>query len=480
MYLGVDLGTSSLKVLLCDCNGKILDTAKKDYECSCTQLGYSEQNPDDWLQALIFAIDTLKQKYDIKAIKAISFCGQMHGLVLLDKDDNVIRPAILWNDNRSTVETEFVNRTVGIQNLLHSMGNIAFTGFTAPKLLWVKNNEKSSFDKISKIMLPKDYLLYKISGVFASDVTDNSGTLYFDIKNRTWSKPMLDLLGITTNQLPKIFESYQVIGTVQPSFAKVTGLAQNTKIVAGGGDQAVGAVGTGTVTSGKINISLGTSGVVFASVDGYRQSNCTGIHNFCHCNGLYHFMGCMLSCAASVDFWLRNIFDNVDYKNIFEQLKYVKDNQIIFLPYLCGERSPINDPNAKGLLYGLEIGHGRQDIAKAVVEGVCFGLKDCFEEIKKMGIATTEISVIGGLSKSSWVLETLATAIGSSINTLETSDGGAFGACILAMVGDGVFSSVADACKRLVKVGRTYYPNSKLEHYNQKFERYKELYNKIK
>lgn len=483
MYLGVDLGTSSLKVLLCDAKGIIVDTAKVDYPCYYPKAGWSEQNPDDWYNAFVSTFAKLKTKNDITQIKSISFCGQMHGLVLLDQDDKVIRPALLWNDSRSTVETDFINHHFG-DKLLQMTGNIAFTGLTAPKLLWVKNNEPANFAKINKIMLPKDYLLYKSSGIFASDVSDNSGTLYFDVQNKCWQKDILALLNITEQQLPQIFESYQSIGTVSQTFAQTSGLAPTTKIVAGGGDQAVGAIGTGTVGDGRLNISLGTSGVVFASTNQYKPSTCKGLHNFAHSDGNYHFMGCILACAASADFWLKTILNTNDYATEFVACQNAPQNDIIFLPYLSGERSPINDPNAKGVFYGLQISHTRPALTRAVIEGICFALKDCLENMKSMGLQITPNTIataIGGLTQSSWVLKILSTILDINIRTLKASEGGAYGAVILAMVGDNLYPNVQQACQSLVQLDQTISPDkTQTNFYNNKFLQYKTLYQKLK
>ncbi|MCL1944809.1 MAG: xylulokinase [Firmicutes bacterium] len=480
MYLGVDLGTSSLKVLLCDNQGLVLDTAKKEYESSFPNIGYSEQNPQEWLNAFVDTLKELSTRNDISQIKAISFCGHMHGLVMLDSQDNVIRPCLMWNDTRSIVETDFINNYFG-EKLLDMVGNIAFAGFTAPKLLWIKNNEPENFKKIAKIMLPKDYLLYASTGIFASDVSDNSGTLYFDVQNKSWQQDMLSLLGINQGQLPKIFESYQVVGNVCSKFAKISGLSINTKIVAGGGDQAVGAIGTGTVGDGNINISLGTSGVVFASCNNYAHSDVKGLHSFAHSDGKYHFMGCTLGCAASVDFWLQNVLNIKDYNTQFEACKNIEPTQIVYLPYISGERSPINNPIAKGTIHGLQISHTRHDITRAVVEGVCFSLKDCLVEMQRLGINAKQSTAIGGLTQNPWILQILSTILNLEIRTLQASQGGAFGAVILAMVGDELYNSVKEACKELVKLNDAIVPDTtQVEFYNAKFAKYKELYKNIK
>jgi xylulokinase len=360
-------------------------------------------------------------------------------------------------------------------------GNIAFVGFTAPKLLWLKHNEPDNFAKISKVMLPKDYLLYISSGVFASDVSDNSGTLYFDVRNKCWQQDMLTLLGINTSQLPQIFESYDCIGTVSAIFAQETGLSRDTRIVAGGGDNAVGAIGTGTIGDGRVNLSLGTSGIVFASCNQYTESVCKGLHNFAHSDGHYHFMGCTLACAASVDFWLKSILCTTDYTAELLTCEKINPNDILFLPYISGERSPINDPNAKGVFYGISISHTRADMTVAVVEGICFALKDCLTELNAIGIKPKIATLIGGLSRNPWVCQLLANILNIQINLLQSNEGGAYGAVILAMVGDGLYPNVAKACECLIKPQSQILPDqSRVDFYNTKFGMYKRLYNQLK
>ena len=312
MYIGIDLGTSSLKAVIAGSDGGTIDSARAEYPVSYPKAGWSEQNPDDWYDALIAVFKELRNRNNLGKVRAVSFCGQMHGLVILDKDGNVIRPAILWNDSRTVAQCDYLNNTIGKDKLLGWTGNIAYAGFTAPKILWLKKHEPQKFARIAKIMLPKDYLVYKMSGVFASDVSDNSGTLYFDVRNKEWSKPMLEIMGVKEAQLPKIFESYESVGTVSEDFNAKTGLNAQALVVAGGGDQAVGAIGTGTVGGGALSISLGTSGVVFASSDSYKEAD-GGLHSFCHSDGKYHLMGCMLSCAGSVDFWINNILQSQDF-----------------------------------------------------------------------------------------------------------------------------------------------------------------------
>lgn len=480
MYLGVDLGTSSVKLVLADGEGRIADSASAKYPLLLPEDGWSEQNPEDWYAGVIACVRELGCRHDLSAVKGVSFSGQMHGLVVLDKDDNVIRPAILWNDNRTTEECAYLNDVVGKDKLLEWTGNVAFTGFTAPKLMWMKRHEPENFARIAKIMLPKDYVAYKMSGVFGSDVSDDSGTLYFDVKNRAWSAPMLGIIGITEEQLPAIFESTDVIGHVSEEFAAASGLPVSAKVVMGGGDQAVGAVGTGTVKEGRMFFSLGTSGVVFAPCAEFAASTNGGMHVFRHANGRFHFMGCMLSAAGSMQWWSEEV-TGMSVGDLLDEMPGGCTDAPIFLPYLMGERSPINDPNAKGAFYGINLAHKRADLTKAVVDGICFGLKDCYDNILGMGAEAGFARVIGGGSRSDKWMQILSDITGLELRRINTSDGAGLGAVILAMVGTGAVPSLDGACDRLIRDTDVFRP-SESEHraYAEKFAAFKELYARLK
>lgn len=481
MYLGIDVGTSSLKAVLANDNGLIIASESISYNLSLPKENWSEQNPNDWYLAEIKAIMELGKKYDLKKIKAVSFCGQMHGLVLLDKNDKIIRPAILWNDNRTIKECEYLNNTIGKKKLIDLTGNIAITGFTGPKILWVRKNEPANFKKIEKIMLPKDYAAYKMSGIFATDVSDASGTLYFDVSNKKWSQEMLKILGICEKQLPKIYESYQVIGNVSSDFAKITGMSTTTKVVIGGGDQAVGAIGTGTVNNDMLSISLGTSGVLFLSSDKFKKINSGIMHSFAHANGKYHIMGVMLSAAGSFDWWANTIIKTRHYNELMDGVKKTIDSNLIFLPYLTGERSPINDPLAKGSLLGLTLAHTRDDISRAVINGINFGLLDNLLAIKALGFNPLSARVVGGGAKSKIWLQMLADTLGIKLHTINTSEGGALGAIILAMVGDKKYKTVEIACNKIIKITNTYIPSNNLhKKYLLHYKKFKNYYNAIK
>ena len=391
-YLGIDLGTSSIKVSLADEKGSIIDSESREYPLILPKPGWSEQNPNDWYDALTEVLKSLGERHNLEEIAAMSFSGQMHGLVVLDDQDQVIRPALLWNDSRTVKEVEYLNNEIGIPTLIQETSNIALCGFTAPKVMWIYNNEPDNFKRIAKMMLPKDYLAYKMSGVHASDVSDLSGTLMFDVKNRDYSDKILNILHVTRDQLPKIYDSYEVIGTVTEEISRLTGLSTNCKVVIGGGDQAVGATGTNTIQSGNISISLGTSGVVFAPSKNYCYDPVGKIHSFRHTNGKFHLMGCTLSAMGSLKWWMEEVLGTKDYKT---ELGNMPDeiSDIIFLPYLMGERSPINDPAATGYFSNLSLYYKRNDLTKAVVEGICFSLYDVYRVMVDSGVEAKEARI---------------------------------------------------------------------------------------
>ncbi|MBR1891366.1 MAG: xylulokinase [Clostridia bacterium] len=474
MYIGVDLGTSSVKVSLVTAEGQIVASNTQEYPLYSPHPGFSEQRPEDWLDKTLLALKALSELTSLSDVRAMSFSGQMHGLVCLDEADNVIRPAILWNDQRTQKETDYLNQVVGVKKLVEYTANRAVTGFTAPKILWVKNNEPQNFERIAKIMLPKDYLAYMLTGTFATDVSDAGGTLLFDVKNRAWSKQMLEIVGLPESALPKVYESSCVIGTVKEKFCRLTGLNENVKVVIGGGDQAVGAVGTGTVGEGGASISLGTSGVIFVASETFKEDKEGLLHNFCHADGRYHFMGVTLSAAASYG-WITDLL-GVDVASLESEVAAAPIDDVVFTPYLTGERSPINAPTVKGSFYGLTAQTKRANLARAVMEGVAFSLKDCLSVMNSVGIKPKKARVIGGGSRSKAWVQILADVLDLEICKINTSDGGALGAAILAMVGDGVYACVDDACKAIVKDVESVLPDrERAEKYRKKFEIYKKL-----
>lgn len=481
MYIGIDLGTSSVKCLLMNKAGKIINTATREYELLLPKPGWSEQDPSLWLNG---AMECLKEVVigNESKIKSFSFSGQMHGLVILDSQDEVIRPAILWNDQRTADECDYLNNVIGIEKLSKWTANMALTGFTAPKVLWVKNNEPENFKRITKMMLPKDYIAYKLSGVFASDVSDSSGTLYFDVENRKWSEEMLEVLGVSSDMLPEVFESYEKIGTLKESIATELGLTNDICIVIGGGDNAVGAIGTGTVTNNSASVSLGTSGVIFVNSDKFVVDDNNALHAFGNAIGAYHLMGVTLNAAGSLKWWTDKQNPDKDVVGLLDEVKTTKiDDTVYFLPYLLGERTPINDPLARGMFFGFELSHERAHFTRAVIEGVTFSLRDCFSIVNDLGLNVKTVRATGGGAKSDLWLQMIADVLNVEVEIINTTDGPALGAAILAAVGCGDYSSVDEACKKIIGVTKTIKPiveNVKL--YDKKFSVYKELYPAVK
>ena len=385
-FIGVDLGTSAVKLLLMDEEGKIVNIVSREYPLYFPHPGWSEQKPEDWWEQSKEGIRELVKDVDKSQVAGISFGGQMHGLVILDENDNVIRPAILWNDGRTAKQTDYLNTVIGKEKLSEYTANIAFAGFTAPKILWVKENEPDNFAKICKIMLPKDYLAYRLSGAFVSDYSDASGMLLMDVKNKCWSKEMAEICGISLEMLPELHESFDAVGTLKPEAAAELGLPETCKVVAGAGDNAAAAVGTGTVGDGMCNVSLGTSGTVFISSNKFGVDSHNALHAFAHADGHYHLMGCMLSAASCNKWWMDEIIRTKEYTKEQENITKLGENNVFFLPYLMGERSPHNNPDARGTFIGLTMDTTREDMTQAVLEGVAFAIRDSFEVAKSLGI----------------------------------------------------------------------------------------------
>lgn len=481
LYIGADLGTSSIKLLLMDETGDIKKIVSKEYPLYFPKPGWSEQNPEDWYAAFVEGVKDLTKKCDKTQIEGISFSGQMHGLVILDENDQVIRPAILWNDGRTQEECDYLNNEIGREKISAYTGNIALTGFTAPKLLWVRKHEPENFAKIRKIMLPKDYIAYKLTGIHCTDVSDASGTLLFDVKNKRWSKEMLEICGLKEEQMAKIHESYQVVGNMTASAAEELGLSVDVKVVAGGGDQAVGAVGTGTVGEKRCSISLGTSGVVFISSGEFAVDKNNALHAFAHADGKYHFMGVMLSAAASSKWWIENILQTKDYLAEESQCTKLGENNVFFLPYLMGERTPHNNPNARGTFIGMTMDTSRADMTQAVLEGVAFALRDSYEITKGLGVELQRIRINGGGAKSSLWCKIISYVLNVKVDRINAVEGPAFGAAILAAVGCGKYPSVEDACSKLIHVVKTTMPDPEMvARYNKKYQIFKQLYPTLK
>ena len=482
-YIGVDLGTSAVKLLLMEGNGKIANVVSKEYPLYFPHPGWSEQKPEDWWNAVSEGLKELTADFDKSKVAGISFGGQMHGLVILDKDDNVIRPALLWNDGRTTRETDYLNQVIGKDKLSQYTANIAFTGFTAPKILWVKNNEPENFAKIEKIMLPKDYIAYKLSGVHCTDVSDASGMLLFDVKNKCWSKEMLDICGIRESQMAEIFESYETVGTIKPELAKEFGFCESVKIVAGAGDNAAAAVGTGTVGDARCNISLGTSGTIFISSKEFGVDKNNALHAFAHADGHYHLMGCMLSAASCNKWWMEEIMQTKEFAKEQEAITddMLGNNHVYFLPYLMGERSPHNDANARGTFIGMTMDTSRADMYQAVLEGVAFAIRDSLEVAKSLGIDIRRSKICGGGAKSPLWKKIIANVLNIDIDVIESEEGPGYGGAMLAAVACGEYASVEEAATKLVKVVETIRPDKEIAFiYEERYHKFAKIYPTVK
>ena len=479
-YIGVDLGTSALKLVMMKGNGELVKTVSKEYPLYFPRSGWSEQNPTDWFLAVKEGLKELAACADEK-IAGISFGGQMHGLVILDKDDNVLRPAILWNDGRSTEETDYLNNVIGKEKLSKLTANIAFAGFTAPKILWVKNNEPEIFAKISKIMLPKDYISYMLSGSFSTDYSDASGMLLLDVKNKKWSKEMIDICSISEDMLPKLYESYEVVGAIKPELAKELGLNDDIKIVAGAGDNAAAAIGTATVGEGACNISLGTSGTVFISSKNFGVDSFNALHSFAHADGNYHLMGCMLSAASCNKWWMEEILKTKDFAKEQSDIDNLGENNVFFLPYLMGERSPHNDPDAAGTFIGMRMDTKREDMTLAIFEGVTFALRDSLEVARSLGIKIDRTMICGGGAKSPLWKRLVANILNVEVEVPVSEEGPGFGAAILAAVGCGEYESVEEATKSIIKIKEKIKPEADLVvKYEEKYQKFKRIYPALK
>ena len=483
LYIGIDLGTSAVKLLLVDDAGAIRAEATREYPLYFPQPGWSEQDPDDWWAGCLDGLTELLTACDPKEVAGIGVGGQMHGLVIVDENDAVLRRAILWNDGRTAEETAYLNNAVGKARLSERTANIAFAGFTAPKLLWVRRHEPEVFSRIAKLMLPKDYINYRLTGVHACDFSDASGMLLLDVAHRRWSPEMLELCGVTEGQLPRLHESFSVIGTVRSELAARLGLSENVRVVAGAGDNAAAAVGTGTVGDGGCNISLGTSGTIFISSRIFGVDPNNALHAFAHADGGWHLMGCMLS-AASCNKWLcEDILHTGDFAA--EQAPITAEklgrNHVFFLPYLMGERSPINDTDARGTFTGLTMDTTRADLVQAVLEGVAFAIRDSFEVARSLGLDIRRSKLCGGGSRSPLWRTIIANVLGIPLDTVKTEQGPGYGAAMLAMVGCGRFESVSAAADALVEVSGTTEPDPELTaRYDAQYRKFRRIYPAMK
>ena len=461
LYIGVDLGTSAVKLLLMDEKGKIHNIVSKEYPLSFPHPGWSEQNPQDWKEQSLAGIKELIADADKSQIAGISFGGQMHGLVVLDEN--------------------YLNEVIGKDKLSKYTANIAFAGFTAPKILWLKEQEPENFAKINKIMLPKDYLAYVLSGVHCTDYSDASGMLLLDVEHKCWSKEMLEICNVKAEQLPTLYESYEVVGNVKPEIAEELGIPTSVKVIAGAGDNAAAAVGTGTVGEGRCNISLGTSGTIFISSKKFGVDEHNALHSFDHADGYYHLMGCMLSAASCNKWWMDEILKTKEYAKEQEQIRKLGENKVFYLPYLMGERSPHNDPKARATFIGMTMDTTREDMTQAVLEGVAFGLRDSLEVARSLGIQIERTKICGGGAKSPLWKKIVANVMNLKVDVIESEEGPGYGGAILAAVGCKEFASVEEATEKLVKIVDTVEPDAELvAKYEERYQKFRQIYPTLK
>ncbi|MDY2796629.1 MAG: xylulokinase [[Pasteurella] aerogenes] len=479
MYIGIDLGTSGVKAILLDEEQHILATASHVLPISRPQPLWSEQHPQDWWNATNQAMQELASQYDLRAVKAIGLTGQMHGATLLDKADNVLSPAILWNDGRSFAECAELEQLV--QNSREITGNLMMPGFTAPKLKWIAKHQPNLATQVAKVLLPKDYLRLLMTGEYASDMSDASGTMWLDVGKRDWNQDLLNACGLDINNMPQLFEGNQITGYLRKEIAQQWQM-NAVPVIAGGGDNAAGAIGVGLYQSGQAMLSLGTSGVYFVVTDKFRSNPQKAVHSFCHAlPNRWHLMSVILSAASAVD-WAKKVTGIGDIQTLFQQVEQSAVNsEAIFLPYLSGERTPHNDPHAKGVFWGLTHNDDQATLAKAVIEGVSFALVDGIDVLHQTGVVADSIALIGGGAKSAYWRQLLADISG---RTLEYRTGGdvgpALGAAKLAQIALNPQQDIAQFCQPLT-LEATYQPNwQRHEYYQQKREKFSTLYQRIK
>jgi len=464
--LGIDIGTSGTKTLVIDEAGRALGSATAEYPLSTPRPGWAEQEPDDWWRATAATIREVLAKSGLSGgdIRGVGLSGQMHGSVFLDSEDRVLRPALLWCDQRTGPQCEWITERVGAERVVELTANPVLTGFTAPKVIWVRQNEPETYAKIRKVLLPKDYVRFRLTGEFHTEVSDASGTSLFHVRERRWAWEMLDSIEVPRNWMPEAHESPVASAKVSRAGAEATGLAEGTPVVGGGGDQAASAVGNGIVEAGILSSTVGTSGVVFAFAERPTVDPGLRVHTFCHAvPEQWHVMGVMLSAGGSLR-WYRDTcahpeaavartLGRAPYELIAEEAAAAEPGceGLLFLPYLTGERTPYPDPNARGAFVGLTLRHDKRHLARAVLEGVAFGLRDSFEILDAMGVAIREVRASGGGARSALWRQIQADVTGREHVTINVDEGPAFGVALLAGVGTGVWKSVAEACRATIR-----------------------------
>ena len=480
-FLGIDIGTGGSRAVVIDEDGKILasETALHE-EFASPEIGWAEQDPDDWWRACVQAIRGVLKTVNAEEIAAVSFSGQMHGSVFLDEADKVIRPALLWCDQRTDRQCAAITEKIGKERLIELVSNPAVTGFTLPKILWLRENEPAAFEKLRAVLLPKDYIRLRLSGDKASDVADSSGTLLFDVSNRRWSEEMMAAFELDPNLFPKVYESTEVTGKISARGAGETGLLEGTPVVAGAGDNAAGAIGMGIVRAGMLSATIGTSGVIFAVTDAPVLDLKGRIHTLCHAiPGRWHNTGVTLAAGLSFKWFRENFGDGKSYDELVNKAAGIASGAdgLVWLPYLMGERTPHLDANARAAFVGLTASHTKAHLTRAVLEGVAFSLKDSIEIFSELGARAESIILGGGGAKSPLWRQIQADAYGQTVETIEAEEGAAFGAAILAGVGAGFWRSVDEACEKTIKAADRIEPNpDSVKKTQRNYEAYKLLY----
>ena len=484
--MGLDISTTGAKALIIDESGAVIAVANTPQPISQPKPLWSEQNPADWWAGISASIRSALAQSGLTGddIAAIGLTGQMHGLVLLDDQGEVLRPSILWNDQRTQAQCDTMTERIGAERLIELTGNPAVTGFTAPKILWVRDNEPDVYARAKQVLLPKDYIRYKLTGTYATDLAGASGTSLLNVAERAWSAEVLDALEIPAEWMPPVHEGTEVTSSISATGAAATGLKVGTAVVGGGGDQAAGAIGMGCVTPETIGVTVGTSGVVFAPLGSYAYEPQGRLHAFCHAvPGAWHFMGVMLSAAGSLQWYKDALAPDLGFDALLAEAADVPagSDGLFFLPYLTGERTPHPDPLARGAFIGLTSRHKRGHMTRAVLEGVAFGLKDSFTLIDQAGLPEQfEVRISGGGAKSPIWQQIIADVLNARLVNINTTEGGAFGAAILASVAAGVFDDVASACEAMIQTGAQVAVGSDVDIYAERYAIYQSLYPTLK
>ncbi|MTI59081.1 MAG: xylulokinase [Firmicutes bacterium] len=486
--MGLDIGTSGIKALLIKEDGQIVSSQTEKYPLHTPQAGWAEQNPADWWEATLKVISSIVKDSGVEPdrIKGISLSGQMHSSVFLNKDMEVVRPAILWSDTRTSCQCQQIyDRAGGLENLINYVSNPALEGFTAPKILWLRDNEPANYQQVSLVLLPKDYIRYHLTGEIFTEVSDAAGTLLLNVKEKKWSAELLKKLDVSPEILPPVIDSIDIAGRISKATAAKTGLKQGTPVIAGGADNACGAVGSGIIQEGRVMVSIGTSGVVMAQANSPSADKQGRIHLFNHAvPGNWYMMGVMLSAGMSFNWVKEKLFaDTIDYDRLNQLAAAVEPGSdgLVFLPYLYGERTPHADANARGVYFGISGKHEQGHFIRSVMEGVTFGLRDSLELIRAQGIKTEEIRVIGGGAKSQLWQQIMADIFGQEICLLNIEEGPAFGAALIAGVGAGIYDNFATAESRIIKISKRISPvEENIDRYNELYSIYQNLYPAVK